>query len=199
MIISIVIIAIAIVIIMFVVKSYKQEKDTGEYPLVTTKSFVNLDLPINLATAKLLYCSFMEYYNITYNVGEIAEEIKYKLEEFKEEMAFLKEEIRDLKEEKKLPLEEIKTLKKELMTSLHDESAEDINDEIKEYQKEIDIVDSQLKKLKEKFDRINAEYKNLKLDKTNFLINHINTEIHGEGWEALVGTLNIIEFDNPET
>jgi hypothetical protein len=203
MITTIIITVIIAIIIIAIINSFSktdaQEPIPKDIPLITSESFTEVDSPINLTTAKLLYCSFMEYHNITYNAGYFSDQIKYRLEELKEESAYLKEQIKDLTEEKKSPHERIKSLMKEKTKAQNDETKGEIEEEILEYKKELETIDNHLTATQKKFDYINTEYRTLKTDKTDFLINHINTETHGSDWQDLMETHNIAKFENPQT
>ena len=144
-----------------------------KYPILTVSMITPDDQPITTTGAMktfeqhMLDIGYLEKDELSEHVGYLSDEIKGHGQYLKDEVTNTKEEIQEAKTE-------LANLKKKLATCSEDEK-EDIEDGIELLVGELGIAAEDLEKYTNKL----AKFKK---DKRVFLVDYINTQVHGDDW-----------------
>lgn len=143
------------------------------YPILTVSMIAPANQPITTTDAETIFkqhmldIGYLEKDELNEHVGYLSDVIKGHEQHLKDEIADTKEEIQEAKTE-------LANLKKKLATCSEDEK-EDTEDGIELLVGELGIAAEDLEKHTNKL----AEFKK---DKREFLVDYINTQVHGDDW-----------------
>lgn len=121
----------------------------------------------------MLAIGYLEKAELGDFVRSLQEEIYEHEQQLKEEVVWAKETLAEVKAEVK---SEAKRIKKLLATSDEDDESESLRQDLNSGRKEVDVAADDLKGHLEAL-------ANFKKDKRSFLVNYINTEVHGNNWK----------------
>ena len=164
---------------------FKSAKDAvdGEneasYSLLTSDMIPPLDKPVSTTRAVQVYKKFMLKvgYLDKSDISDFVRSLKEAMAEREEDLKF---EIKNAKEQVAEAKAEVKSLKKQLSKCKDDDD--------REYAKEeLDSATVELGEEVTSYEKFVAELTLFKKDKREFLINYINSEIHGDDWQESGG------------
>ena len=148
-----------------------------KYPILTARMIAPSDRLITTTDAEAIFKQRM--LDIGYlGKDELNEHVAYLSDEIKGHEQYLKDEVTNTKEEIREAKTELANLKKKLTTCSNDKK-EEIEDVIKLLEGELVIAAVDIEKATNNL----AEFKK---DKRAFLVDYINTLIHGDDWISKV-------------
>jgi len=158
-------------------KSGKGTIDTGDtvaFSMLASNMITPVDKPISTTRAVQVYKKYM--LKVGYlDKSDISDFVRSLKEDMAEREEDLKFEIKNAKEQVAEAKSEVKTLKKQLSKCKDDDD--------REYAKEeLDTGTQELKEEISGYEKFTVELTLFKKDKREFLLNYINSEIHGDGW-----------------
>ena len=162
----------------------KSAKDAGDrddeafFSLLTSDMITPLDKPVSSTRAVQVYKNYMLKvgYLDKSDISDFVRSLKEDMAESEEELKF---EIKNAKEQVAEAKTEVKSLKKQ-----HSKCKDD--DDREYAREELDTATSELEEEMLSFEKFTAELTLFKKDKRKFLLNYINSEIHGDDWEERV-------------
>jgi hypothetical protein len=153
--------------------------DDASFSMLTSDMITPVDKPISTTRAVQVYKKYM--LKVGYlDKSDISDFVRSLKEDMAEREEDLKFEIKNAKEQVAEAKSEVKTLKKQLSKCKDDDD--------REYAKEeLDTGTQELEEEMSSYEKFTAELTLFKKDKREFLLNYINSEIHGDGWLERVG------------
>lgn len=151
------------------------------YPIITNEMILPVDQEIRLKDAVKMYKQHMV------NIGFLERsELDDFVRSFKEECIEHEQQLRDetnwakdtLAEAKAAAKPESKKIKKQMARSQDEDEKDDLLQELAE-------VEEEAQGAKEEYERLAAEWTLFKRDKRAFLVNYINSEVHGQDWREI--------------
>ena len=153
--------------------------ENGQYPLITEEMITPVDEPIKTRNAIKVYrkhmvaIGYLEKTELSDFVRNFQEEIQEHEQHLKDEVTWAKETQADVKAEAK---SEIRRIKKLLSRSKDEDEKKDLAHDLESTENEVASAAVDL-------ERFSDELLQFKKDKRSFLVNYINTEVHGIGWK----------------
>lgn len=148
--------------------------DNASFSVLTSEMITPVDKPISTTRAVQVYKKYMLKVGFL-DKSDISDFVRSLKEDMAEREEDLKFEIKNAKEQVAEAKSEIKSLKKQLSKS------KDADD--REYAKEeLDTGTAELEEEMSGYEKFTAELALFKKDKREFLLNYINSEIHGDDW-----------------
>jgi paraquat-inducible protein B len=153
--------------------------DKPAFSLLTADMIAAADQPVSAKKAVQVYKKFM--LKVGYlekdDIADFVRSLKEQMAEHEEE---LKYEIKNAKELMVEAKSELKSCKKQVAKSKDDDD--------REYaQEEFDTAEAELKAETAAYEKLVADLAHYKKDKREFLLNYINSEIHGDDWREKFG------------
>ena len=149
--------------------------DEATFSLLTSDMITPLDKPVSTTRAMQVYKKYM--LKVGYlgksDISDFVRSLKEDMAEREEELKF---EIKNAKEQVAEAKAEVKNLKKQLSKCKDDDDREYAREEL-------DIATSEREEEMLSFEKFTAELTLFKKDKREFLLNYINSEIHGDDWQ----------------
>lgn len=147
----------------------------ASYSLLTSDMIVPVDKPISTSRAVQVYKRHM--LKVGYlDKSDIADFVRSLKEDIAEREDDLKFEIKNAKELVAEAKSEVKSLKKQLSKCRDDDDREYAREELATATAELEEETSH-------YEKLTAELTLFKKDKREFLLNYINSEIHGDDWQ----------------
>lgn len=158
-------------------KSGKGTIDTGDnasFTILTSDMITPVDKPISATRAVQVYKKYMLKvgYLDKSDISDFARSLKEDMAEREEELKF---EIKNAKEQVAEAKSEVKSLKKQLSKCKDDDDRDYTREEL-------DTATTELEEEMSSYEKFTAELTLYKKDKREFLLNYINSEIHGDDW-----------------
>ena len=153
--------------------------DNASFSLLTSEMITPVDKPVSTTRAVQVYKKYMLKvgYLDKSDISDFARSLKEDIAEREEELKF---EIKNAKELVAEAKADVKSLKKQLSKCKDDDD--------REYAKEeLDTATTELDEEMCSYEKFSAELTLLKKDKREFLLNYINSEIHGDDWRKQDG------------
>lgn len=153
--------------------------ENGQYPFIAEEMITPADEPIKTRNAVKVYkkhmvaIGYLEKTELSDFVRNFQEEMLEHEQHLKDEVAWAKETLADVKAEGK---SETRRIKKLLSRSRDEDERKDLADDLKSTEHEVASAAVDL-------ERVSDELLHFKKDKRSFLVNYINTEVHGIGWK----------------
>lgn len=163
-------------------KKSEQESDGAEkaaFSIMTPEMITPLDKPISVSRAVQIYKKYMLKvgYLEKEDISDFVRSLKEDMAEHEEE---LKYEVKNGKEQVAEAKAEVKRAKKQLRKCKDDDD--------REYaQEELDGVTAEFEEETAMYEKWVEELSLFKKDKRLFLLNYINSEIHGDDWREKTG------------
>ena len=153
--------------------------EKAAFSLMTADMIGPVDKPVSVSKAVQVYKKYM------LKVGYLEkDDISDFVRSLKEDMAEHEEELKyEIKTAKELVAEaktELKSSKKQLARSKDDDDREYAREEL-------DTAEAELKQETAAYEKAVADLSLFKKDKRVFLLNYINSEIHGDDWQEKLG------------
>jgi len=149
-------------------------KSNASYSLLTSDMIVPVDKPISTSRAVQVYKKYM--LKVGYlDKSDIADFVHSLMEDIAEREEELKFEIKNAKEQVAEAKAEVKSLKKQLSKCKDDDDREYAGEEL-------DTATAELEEETSNYEKFTTELALFKKDKREFLLNYINSEIHGDDW-----------------
>ena len=151
--------------------------DTAEVSLapMTLEMITPSDKPVSRSRAIQVYKKYM--LDVGYleksDVSDFVFSLKEAMAEREEELKF---EIKSAKEQVAEARAEVKSVKKQRAKAKDD-------DDLQYLQEELDSATAELAEETANYDTLTADLELFKKDKREFLLNYINSEIHGDDWQ----------------
>jgi uncharacterized membrane-anchored protein YjiN (DUF445 family) len=150
-------------------------ENEASFSLLTSDMVTPLDKPISTMRAVQVYKKYM--LNVGYlEKSDISDFVRSLKEDMAEREEDLKFEIKNAKEHVAEAKAEVKNLKKRLSKCKDDDDREYVREEL-------DTATAELGEEMSSYEKFAAELILFKKDKREFLVNYINSEIHGDGWQ----------------
>ncbi len=161
----------------------KSEPQKKVMPILKPENLQPVDAPISTTEAKKIFREWM--LKIGYlDKEEVADHVKYFADEMKEQdenfKIYIDEEKEDIEGSINDEKEEIMSLKEELKSCKDPQEKEEILDAIKDC--ETNIADYKAD-LADRIAALKGKQTAFKTDKREFLIDYINTQVHGSDWK----------------
>lgn len=149
----------------------------AEFSLMTLEMTGPADKPISTSRAVQVYKKYMLKvgYLDKSDIADFARSLKEDIVEREEELKFEVKNAKELVAEAKA---EVKSLKKQLSKCKDDDDREYAREEL-------DTATAELEEETTTYEKYTAELTHFKKDKREFLLNYINSEIHGDDWREL--------------
>ena len=151
----------------------------SEYPYITEEMITPLEKPLSSKEAVSIYrkhmlaIGYLEKSEMIDFVDSLKEEMAEHAQYLKEEVTAAKEALGEAKAEAR---PEIKRIKK-LWSKSKD------MDEKADYTRDLEETEAEIHAAEEDFAAATREFTLFKKDKRQFLINYINSEVHGSNWD----------------
>lgn len=153
-----------------------EEVDSGApvYSLMTPEMITPLDKPISVSRSAQIYKKYMLRvgYLEKEDISDYVRSLKEDMAEHGEELKF---EVKSHKEQVAEAKAEVKSAKKKLSKSKDDDDREYAQEELDEAMKELDDETAA-------YEKFLNQFTTFKKDKREFLLDYINSEIHGDDW-----------------
>jgi len=150
-----------------------------QFPFINESMIEPVDEPISTRDAVKIYKQHM--LDIGYLVkSELSDFVVSFKEEMKEHEQQLKSEVdwaKDTLAEAKAELKSETKRTKKMLSKSKDE------DEKNDFSQDLESVEGEAGSAGEDFNRLSGELAQFKKDKRSFLVNYINTEVHGSDWK----------------
>jgi hypothetical protein len=153
--------------------------EDGQYPLIAEEMITPVDEPIKTRNAIKVYkkhmlaIGYLEKTELSDFVGNFQEEMQEHEQHLKDEVTWAKETLAEVKAEAK---SETRRLKKLLSKSKDEDEKNDLDHDMESTENDVASAAGDL-------ERLSGELLGFKKDKRRFLVNYINTEVHGIGWK----------------
>lgn len=145
-----------------------------KYPVLTSEMITPTDKLLTTTDAKQAFKQFMKTTGYL-DKEELSEHASYLSDEIKDYEQSLKEDYSDKKEE----ISEIKKRLKDLKKKLSGKSTTDKE----ELEIEVEEAEDELKWATDELEEAAKELDDFKKDKRTFIIDYVNTEVHGHDWK----------------
>lgn len=149
--------------------------DVASFSLLTSDMITPFDKPVSTTRAAQVYKKYM--LNVGYldksDISDFVRSLKEDMAEREEELKF---EIKNAKEQVADIKAEVKSLKKQLSKCKDDDDREYAREEL-------DTAKAEQQEEISSYEKFIAELSLFKKDKRMFLLNYINSEIHGDDWQ----------------
>jgi len=160
-----------------------------EIPILKPEMLTPVDAPISTADAKRLFKAWMLKIG-RLDKQEIPDHVKYFADAMKDEEQGLKEFLDDEKRQVDEAIEERKTefqdelndLKEQLSESTDEDEKKALKLEIEDAKKEIRFVKETVTAEFRYFEKTSNALSDFKKDKRAFLVDYINSQVHGQDW-----------------
>lgn len=150
----------------------------NEYPYMTDEMITPVEKPISTKDAVSIYrkhmlaIGYLERSEMSDFIGSLKDEIKEHEHFLKEEVKAAKEALAEAKAEARPEMKRIKKLRSKSRDA----------DEKADYTEDLEEVKSEVHSALGDLDAAVEDLKRFKNDKRQFLINYINSEVHGPNW-----------------
>jgi phenylalanyl-tRNA synthetase alpha subunit len=151
------------------------------YPILRPSTLQPADAPIPTAAAKQIFKQYM--LQIGYlDRQEVGEHVRYLADELKEHEQVLKDELANIRSNVSDELTELRPhlrqMKKEWAACKEPTEKQSLEDEIEETERQINRSHRELDEAMQKLGVF-------KVDKREFLVDYINSQVHGQRWREM--------------
>ena len=152
----------------------------GQYPFPDEKTFSPVDGPLSTRNAvkaykqSMLAIGYLEKGELSDFVRSLQEEIEEHEQHLNDEISWAKDTLADARVEAKSEEKRIK----QLLSGCEEDEKEDLNRDLESSGRDVNSAADDLA-------RLAKELAKFKKDKRSFLVNYINTEVHGHDWKAI--------------